>query len=232
MLLGWFAVPIWGRIPVSKSGPEIHVLGDFFNRFLVPIWGPESGPEIGTAKQNLHKTVPISGPESGPKIGTANEPKKYSLRSENLAPRSDFGTGFLSPNRDPKVVQKVDQDVYFPTSSGCLEDVLFVGILTSPECSGCVLAYRHSREDNTCALRSSDGRSRGLAREILELGSSVLQFVDYWRPSVDLSEPCGIRRLKAAIGCVFQHLHFPASGLAFGQRRCLSAVPGGASRRL
>ena len=92
--------------------------------------------------------------------------------------------------------------------------------------------WLRARVLNTSALRSSDGRSRGLASDILELGSSVLQFVDYWRPSVDLSEPFGIRRLKAAVGCVFQHLHFPASGIAFGQRRCLSAVPGGASRRL
>ena len=102
MLLGLFAVPIWGRIPVSKSGPEIHVLGDFFNRFLVPILGPESGPEIGTAKQNLHKAVPISGPESGPKIGTASEPNKYSLRSENLAPRSRFWDRIPVPKSRPK----------------------------------------------------------------------------------------------------------------------------------
>ena len=39
----------------------------------------------------------------------------------------------------------------------------------------------------------------------------MLQFVDYWRPSVDLSEPFGIRRLKAACfsTCISQRAVLP-----------------------
>ena len=105
---------LWDRNPVPKSGPP--------NR-------------IYTRRSRFQDRNPV--PKSGPQTSRTSIPCVA-----KIWPRGpDFGTGFLSPNRDPKVVHKVDQDVYFPTSSGCLEDVLFVGILTSPECSGCVLAY-------------------------------------------------------------------------------------------
>ena len=119
MLLGWFAVPIWGRIPVSKSGPEIHVLGDFFNRFWSRFWDrnpvPKSGPpkRIHTRRSRFRDRNPV------PKSGPQTSPKSIPCVAKIWPRGPDFGTGFLSPNRDPKVVHKVDQDVYFPTSSGC-----------------------------------------------------------------------------------------------------------------
>ena len=112
-----FSIVFWSRFgdrnPVPKSGPP--------NR-------------IYTRRSRFQDRNPVR--KSGPQTSPTSIPCVA-----KIWPRGpDFGTGFLSPNRDPKVVHKVDQDVYFPTSSGCLEDVLFVGILTSPECSGCVLA--------------------------------------------------------------------------------------------
>ena len=87
------------RLEIGTGNPRP---GRLLNRFLVPILGPESGLEIGTAKQNLHKAVLISGPESGPNIGTASEPKKRSLRSDNLAPRSRLWDRIPVPKSGPK----------------------------------------------------------------------------------------------------------------------------------